>query len=203
MQLMQLCATRTNRTCSVLLLLGMSLAFSLPAGGTTLIRMGTKDLTQKADAIFYGVCEAVEQAWDFRKTKIHTKARYTVREVVKGSLGAEVTVTAARRQDAAIIDAVGPEILTFNDLVQQIARAVGSKAWIVHLPPYVAVIVARIIGWFLGDVTLTRPEAEGLMANLLVSDKLPTGQTRFTDWLAASAGTLGIRYASEMAKHFR
>ena len=46
-------------------------------------------------------------------------------------------------------------------------------------------------------------EIEGLMAGLLVSDEAPTGETRFSRWLAENAGTLGRRYASELDRHYR
>ncbi|MBI2872991.1 MAG: hypothetical protein HYY00_07385 [Chloroflexi bacterium] len=38
---------------------------------------------------------------------------------------------------------------------------------------------------------------------LLVSRDSPTGQTPFSQWLAQNASTLGTRYASELARHYR
>ncbi len=116
---------------------------------------------------------------------------------------AELAVNAGQDTENVTLDAVGPEVFTFNELVRQLADAVGSKAWIVHFPPGVAVTVAKVIGWFLGDVPLTREEADGLMSSLLVSDKPPTGKTRLSDWLKANAGTLGRKYTSELARHYR
>jgi NADH dehydrogenase len=54
-----------------------------------------------------------------------------------------------------------------------------------------------------GDVALTPDEVAGLTANLLVSRGLPTGQTRFTEWLREHAGELGRTWANELARHFR
>ena len=58
-------------------------------------------------------------------------------------------------------------------------------------------------GYLVSDVMLTRDEVEGLMANLLVSDSPPTGQTRLGDWLNENAESVGARYASELGRHYR
>ena len=50
------------------------------------------------------------------------------------------------------------------------------------------------------DVTITREEIAGLMANLLYVDAPPAGMTRLTEWAAAHADLLGRRYASELAR---
>jgi hypothetical protein len=52
-------------------------------------------------------------------------------------------------------------------------------------------------------VVLTREEVDGLMANLLLSEGPPTGQTLLSDWLGQNAGRVGARYASEVSRHFR
>jgi NADH dehydrogenase len=58
-------------------------------------------------------------------------------------------------------------------------------------------------GYLVKDVMLTRDEVEGLMANLLVSDCPPTGQTRLGDWLDENADGVGAKYASELRRHYR
>jgi NADH dehydrogenase len=49
---------------------------------------------------------------------------------------------------------------------------------------------------------LTPEEVEGLMANLLVSKEPPRGKTAFKDWLEANKNTVGIKYASELKRHY-
>ena len=116
---------------------------------------------------------------------------------------AEVTVSAARRDDNVVIDAVGPEVYTFDALVRLIAGRVHSGARIVHLQPGPALFLSRLIGYIVGDVVITRDEVDGLMMNLLVSKSPPTGQTRLSEWLEQHAETVGARYASELERHFR
>ena len=38
------------------------------------------------------------------------------------------------------------------------------------------------------------------MQDLLYTDSPPAGQTRFTEWAKQHAATLGVRYASELAR---
>ena len=115
---------------------------------------------------------------------------------------AEIAVNAAHRDESTVLDAAGPETYTFDELVRLIAGSIRSKARIVHLRPGLALFLAGLIGRLVNDVVLTRGEVEGLMANLLVSDAPPAGQTRLSDWLDQNADSVGTRYASELKKHY-
>ena len=102
----------------------------------------------------------------------------------------------------AILDAVGPEVFTFEGLVRLLAKAVGSRAGIIHVPPAALLAASKLIGSVVGDVLLTREEIDGLMADLLVSSGSPTGTTRLSDWVERHKDTVGTRYASEIKRHF-
>ena len=115
---------------------------------------------------------------------------------------ARIAVEAAHACGDMVIDAVGPEIFSFEELVRLIAKTVGSRAVLLHAPPRVALLAARILGVVLGDVVLTQDELRGLMASLLVSAAAPTGSTALSRWLAENAATLGTRYASELHRHY-
>jgi uncharacterized protein YbjT (DUF2867 family) len=115
---------------------------------------------------------------------------------------AELAVNAGQHESNLAIDAVGPEIFSFDDLVRLIAVAVHSKTRLVHVRPGVALSMLRLVEPFVGDVVLTREEIDGLMANLLVSKGPPTGQTRFSEWLAQNQSILGVKYASELKRHY-
>jgi uncharacterized protein YbjT (DUF2867 family) len=116
---------------------------------------------------------------------------------------AEMAVSAAHQEGNVILDAVGPEVYTFNELVRLIAEKIRSAARIIHVPPRLALSLSKLIGYVVDDVVLTRDEVAGLMANLLVSDGPPTGETRLSNWLGQNADSVGTRYASELARHYR
>ncbi len=115
---------------------------------------------------------------------------------------AGLAVQAAAGQENCVLDAVGPDVFTFNELLALVAKVIERKPWIIHLPPAVVLRLSGLIGWWMGDVTLTREEVQGLSADLLVSAQPPTGRTRLADWLAANAEQVGKRYASELARHY-
>jgi hypothetical protein len=52
----------------------------------------------------------------------------------------------------------------------------------------------------MGDVIITWPEIKELMAGLLCTDSPASGSTRLTDWAREHKDTLGIKYASELAR---
>ncbi|MFZ5651890.1 MAG: SDR family oxidoreductase [Bacillota bacterium] len=116
---------------------------------------------------------------------------------------AEIAVNASERQDNCIIDAVGPEIYTFNQLLNLIAEKVKSRARIVHLRPGLALFLSGLVGLMVKDVVLTGDEVRGLMAGLLVSREQATGKTMLSDWLDKNRHTVGSVYASELKRHYR
>lgn len=115
---------------------------------------------------------------------------------------AQLAVDAGHREENLTWDAVGPEIYTFSELVQLTRSVVGSRAGLINLPPSLVLILSRLIGFFVGDVVLTEEEIQGLMANLLISAKPPTGKTSLRAWLRANADHIGSRYASELKRHY-
>ncbi|MEP9410254.1 MAG: NAD(P)H-binding protein [Candidatus Brocadia sp.] len=116
---------------------------------------------------------------------------------------AEIAVKAGQLEANMIMDAVGPEIYTFDEMVRLIAGKIHSKAKIFHLRPELALFFSRLVGYVVNDVVLTRDEVYGLMSNLLVSERPPTGYMRLSDWLASNADNIGTSYASELRRHYR
>jgi len=116
---------------------------------------------------------------------------------------ATLAVDAGEREDNLVLDAAGPEIYTYEELVGSIARAVGSRARIVHLPSALVWAAAWSLGRMVNDVVLTREEIGALVDDLLVSHQPATGKSLFSDWLQRHASTVGTHYASELGRHFR
>lgn len=108
----------------------------------------------------------------------------------------------ASRADA-VLDAVGPETLAFDELVRLIRQAVRSRAALFGVPRTALLATARLMGVLVRDVVLTRDEIAGLTSNLLVSSGAPTGSTRLSEWLAAHGDELGVEWASELHRHYR
>lgn len=127
--------------------------------------------------------------------------RYEVQPVHIDDL-ARICVEAAGAEDDLIIDAAGPETMSFTQLVQAIRRATGSRAPIVHVPPIVMTVAARALGLVLDDVVLTSDEIRGLTSGLLVSHDPPLGQIPFTEWLNEHRAAIGHTYANELHRHF-
>src|SRR5262249_32779607 len=65
------------------------------------------------------------------------------------------------------IDAIGPETYYYREMVEMIAREIGSPALIVSMPPMLAYQAVRMLGWIAGDVINTRDEVRGLMQEKL------------------------------------
>lgn len=116
---------------------------------------------------------------------------------------ARLAVSVADQTKDVVVDAVGPEVYSYRAMVELLRSAVGSRAQLVRLPPAVAYVLARGIGWALRDVLLTRHELAGLRANLLVSSAPPSCDTRLSEWLRANGTTLGTSYLSELELHYR
>jgi NADH dehydrogenase len=116
---------------------------------------------------------------------------------------AALVVESIYRDDNSTADAVGPDIFTFEEMVRLIGHAVHRSRPLLHVPPRLALAAAQFLSLFVGDVMLTAEEVDGLMADLLVSSEPPRCPTRLADWLAANRETVGIRYASELTRHYQ
>ncbi len=115
----------------------------------------------------------------------------------------EIAVSAGNRDDNLVIDAVGPEIYTFDELVRLIADKIHSRARIAHVRPGLVLFLARLIGYAVKDVIITKDEIEGLMSELLVSEGPPRGHTRLSVWLEHHAARVGVKYISDLKRHYR
>jgi NADH dehydrogenase len=113
---------------------------------------------------------------------------------------ARLAVEQGTREENTTIDAIGPETFTYRGLVREIGRVIGKRRPIVSVPPWLGYLVGVVAGKLLGDVVVTREEIKGLMDGLLYVDSPPAGTTRLTRWAAAHRGSLGRRYASELAR---
>ena len=146
-------------------------------------------------------------AWALRRFPVHPvpgRGDYPVQPIYVEDL-ARLAVEASAGGDDVEIDAVGPDVMTYEEMVGLMASKVGSAAKLVRVPAWLALAGARIAGLVVGDVVLTREEVDGLTAGLLVSKSgaPPMGTTRLTDWLEDNADGLGAQYANELARHYR
>jgi NADH dehydrogenase len=149
-------------------------------------------------------------AWLLRRLPVFAVAGsgdYRIRPVHVDDVAALV-VAAGRREDNVLLDAVGPETYTFEELVRLIGRTVGRRTVgrrpaVVHVPRQVALALAMVIGVFARDVLLTGDELAGLMAQLVATDGPATGAVRLSEWLVQHADEVGREYASELARHYR
>jgi uncharacterized protein YbjT (DUF2867 family) len=115
---------------------------------------------------------------------------------------ADLAVEAVYSKDTYVIDAVGPDSYTFKELVQMIGETIGAKRLLIPVPPRLALLAAQFLSLFVNDVILTPEEVDGLMANLLVSKEPARARTAFRDWLNSNRETIGVRYASELKRHY-
>jgi NADH dehydrogenase len=113
---------------------------------------------------------------------------------------AELAVQQGCESRNTVIDAIGPETFTYRELVRQIGIIIGKPRPIISIPPVVGYVVGSVVGMLVGDVMITREEIEGLMEDLLFTSSPPPGRTKLTDWAKEHAATLGVHYASELAR---
>ena len=143
-------------------------------------------------------------AWFVRRFPVFAvpgDGRYVVRPIYVEDM-ARLLADAAGRQGNEVLDAVGPETFRFDELVRLIARCVGRRARLLHVPMAGAYVATMLTGWLVRDVVLTWEEYKGLMGNLLASEAPAAGETRLSAWLAEHGERVGRQYASEVGRHF-
>lgn len=109
---------------------------------------------------------------------------------------ADLAVDAGGREDRVAVDAAGPEVFAFEDLVRTVARILGTRTAVIRVPAGVAMGLSRAVAALVRDEVLTRDELGAIQAGLMVSGGPPTAPTRLSDWLARHADALGRRWRS-------
>jgi len=113
---------------------------------------------------------------------------------------AKLAVEEGRGTENVVVNAIGPETFTYRELVEEIGRLIGKPRRVLSVSPRIGYLVGWFLGKLKGDVMLTWEEVQGLMADLLYVDAPPAGTTKRTDWAREHAETLGVEYASELAR---
>ena len=144
-------------------------------------------------------------AWILRRMPLFVvpgDGRYPVQPIHVDDL-ARICLQAAQGASGVIMDAAGPDTMSFEELVRAIRDAVGRRTPILHAPPAAMAALARALGLVVRDVVLTADEISGLTAGLLASHQPALGHISFIEWLNEHGPTLGAAYANELDRHFR
>jgi uncharacterized protein YbjT (DUF2867 family) len=127
---------------------------------------------------------------------------YRIRPIHVDDL-ARLCVELGARTDDVVVDAVGPQSVTFRELVNVVRGAVGSHAVVVPVPGPALTSLSRALSLVLRDTLLTQDEYRAMADGLADSDAPATGTTVLTDWINEHGAELGRRYANELDRHFR
>ncbi len=124
---------------------------------------------------------------------------YRLQPIYVDDFAALAVEQGASRHDV-VVDAIGPETFTYRELVATLGEAIGKRRPIVSVPPWLGFAAGWLIGKLHRDTMITWEEVKGLMSDLLVTDSPPAGETRLSTWAREHADSLGVRYASELAR---
>lgn len=127
--------------------------------------------------------------------------QYRLQPITLSDTG-RIVCDALESPDSQEIDAAGPQIITFAELVRLIARACGVRRWFPAAPGWLALAGIRLVEPILRDVVLTHEELLGLEQELLLSHAPPLGRESVEDVLLAQGETIGRRYANDLYRHF-
>jgi uncharacterized protein YbjT (DUF2867 family) len=144
-------------------------------------------------------------AWLLRRLPVFAiggNGNYRLRPIHVDDLAA-LCVDLGTRTDTVTLDAVGPDSVTFRQLVEAIRTAVGSRSVIVPVPGTTIPVVAGVLGLVLRDTLLTAAEYRSMAAGLADSTAPTTGRIAVTEWIREHGEELGRHYASELDRHFR
>lgn len=143
-------------------------------------------------------------AWFVRRFPLFAipgSGRYEVRPIYVEDM-ARLMADAVAGRENSVVNAVGPETFAFEELVRTIGRSVGRVVGCVHVPMAMAYAATLVTGWMVRDVVLTWEEYQGLMGNLLVTDVPAAGEIRLSEWLMENRERVGMKYASEVGRHY-
>ena len=145
-------------------------------------------------------------AWTVRKfpvVPLPGNGQYGIQPVFVEDLAC-LAVECSQSEENIELDAVGPEVFTYAQLVRLVRDKTGSRCWVAPSPKPLTHLAGRALGWLLKDIVLTKDEIKGLSRGLLVSksEQPAPAPTRLTEWLEQNAQHLGTHYANEVSRHY-
>ena len=143
-------------------------------------------------------------AWLLRHLPVFAiggRGDYRVRPIHVDDM-ARLCVSLGARSDDVTVDAVGPESVTFRNMVSAIRSATGSRAVLMPAPGWLIPSLSKALGTALHDVLLTSDEYYAMAAGLADSNAPATGETVLTDWISKHGAELGHTYANELVRHY-
>ena len=145
-------------------------------------------------------------AWTLRRfplVLLPRRGEYGIQPIFVEDL-AQLAVEHAQGDENIELDAVGPEVFTYAQMVRLVRDQIGARCLVLPSPQPLTYLAGRFLGLFLNDIVLTRDEIKGLSRGLLVSnsEQPAPAPTRLTEWLDQHAGQLGVKYANEVSRHY-
>ena len=145
-------------------------------------------------------------AWTLRRFPIVLlpgRGEYGIQPVFVEDL-AVLAVRMMEPDENMTVDAVGPEVYTYAELVTTVRKSTGARCAVLPTPPGVTYLAGRALGIMLGDIVLTRDEIKGLSQGLLVSSSSEPAPcpTKLSEWLEQHGQELGRSYANEIKRHY-
>ena len=141
-------------------------------------------------------------AWSLRHFPVFGvfgRGAYKLQPIYVDDLAASAVAGVVGKENQ-VLNAIGPETFTYRGLAETVRKTLGLTRLIVSVPPILGYWACRMLGWFVGDVIITRDEIRGLMENRLFVEAPPLGTTRLSEWITEHRDTLGRRYTSELAR---
>lgn len=143
-------------------------------------------------------------AWLLRRVPVFAvggRGDYRIRPIHVDDM-ARLCLRLGSGSENVTVDAVGPESVTFKEMVLAIRAATGSRAAVVPVPGALIPPAARLLGLALRDVLLTGDEYQAMADGLADSPGPAAGETVLTEWIARHGDRLGRTYANELARHY-
>jgi uncharacterized protein YbjT (DUF2867 family) len=143
-------------------------------------------------------------AWTLRRSPVFLVpggGQYPTQPVAAEDV-AETAVELAGRSDDVEVDAAGPAVYSFRELVAAVRSAIGVRTRLIGCPQLAVLAAARASSVPPGDALVRRQELAALRDGLLVSRARPSSSRRLEDWLAAEAETLGRSFVSERRRNW-
>ena len=144
-------------------------------------------------------------AWALRRLPLYGmpgSGAYTIQPVHVDDV-ARICIDLADGKPGHTVDAAGPDVMPFREMVETVRSAVGSRSVILPMPTWTVLAAGRLLGLLVHDVVLTPDEISELTASFLTSRESPLGQIGFKAWVTSNADSLGRRWSSELARNYR
>jgi nucleoside-diphosphate-sugar epimerase len=117
---------------------------------------------------------------------------------------ARLIVEALESESNMDVDAVGPDKVTFRQIVEHCAKEMGTTCKVIPgINQSILNILTKPMNWYFDDILMDNNDLKLMTSGLTCSHEPPTGKISFLEWIREHKEDLGRQWTSSIKRYYK